>query len=264
MNTEELINLLKTPLALSNDTIVSSLSGGTINHSYYINDDPNEFLLKHFQGEDSLAIDRQERFDLQLQLSKIWLAPKPMYLSSDRAIYAEQWVKQCQELELLSFENSHINELAIALTRIHHVEIKTKTVNLAKDWQSYLLSIPNPSSILVEQVAKLSMQWILSDEDSASCHVFCHNDLAWAHLCLPTEIILDWEYAAIGNRYFDILSCARVNGLDSKQQDHLLVKYAELNKISIDDVYKGCGKQASFLELTYQLWHEAVGLEPEI
>ncbi|MFB0912349.1 MAG: hypothetical protein QMA97_04100, partial [Glaciecola sp.] len=62
---DKLINLLKAPLGLSDRAIISPLSGGAINRSYYLNDASNEFMVKEFQGESSLCIDRQERFDLQ-------------------------------------------------------------------------------------------------------------------------------------------------------------------------------------------------------
>lgn len=256
------IDILRAPLALRGDAMMYPLSGGAINHSYYLHDDSNEYMVKHFQSEDSLGIDRQERFDLQLQLSKKRLAPKPIYLSAEHGIYVEQWIKQHRSQLLLFFDELHINALAAALTRIHQSNVKAKSVDLPNEWQRYLLSLPDPSSFLIEQVTTLTEQWIECNENYPADVVFCHNDLAWAHLCGPTKIVLDWEYAGLGNRYFDLLSCAKVNGFKSKQHDELFNAYSKLNEIPINDVYEGCQRQANFIELTYQLWYQAIGISP--
>jgi thiamine kinase-like enzyme len=257
---DELIRLLKTPLGLTDDAIVYPLSGGAINRSYYLGDDPNEFMVKEFLGESSLCIDRQERFELQLILWKKKLAPKPIYLSSDTGIYVEQWIKQHTSQLLLVFDDRHINTLATALTRVHKSKIKAKLIDLPKQWHQYLTTLVSPSLCLVKEVTTETEKWITGIELASHDQVFCHNDLAWAHLCVPTKIILDWEYAGIGNRYFDILSCAKVNSLNIQQHDLLLTAYAKQNNIPINEVYDGCLQQASFMELTYQLWHQAVGI----
>lgn len=264
MQNDELITLLEDALGLTGDAIVYPLSGGTINRSYYLNDDSNEFMVKHFQGEDSLCIDRQERFDLQLKLSKKRLAPKPIYLSTDKGLYVEQWIKQHRSQLLLFFDELHINSLATALTRIHNSKIKAKRVDLPGEWQQYLKSLANPPSFLVSEVTKATEKWVAAVEAFPGDQVFCHNDLLWAHLCVPTKIILDWEYAGIGNRYFDLLSCAKVNGFNTQQHELLLKAYAKQNSIPINEVYEGCSQQASFIELTYKLWYQAVGVTPKI
>jgi thiamine kinase-like enzyme len=256
----KLINLLKAPLGLSDSAIVSPLSGGAINRSYYLNDASNEFMVKEFQGENSLCIDRQERFDMQLTLSNNGLAPKPIYLSSDTGIYVEEWVQQHRSHMLLISDERHINSLASALTRIHRSKVKTKSLDLPADWLQYLTVLESPSSSLVEEVTKQTQQWVTKLGSAPHDQVFCHNDLVWAHLCVPNNIILDWEYAGIGNRYFDILSCAKVNGFNTQQCDLLLTAYAMQNNIPINQVNEGCLQQTSFVELTYQLWHHAVGI----
>jgi thiamine kinase-like enzyme len=257
---DKLINLLKTPLGLSDSAIVSPLSGGAINRSYYLNDTSREFMVKEFQGGNSLCIDRQERFNLQLTLSKNGLAPKPIYLSSNAGIYVEEWVQQQRSQMLLIYDERHINSLASALTRVHRSKVKTKSLDLPADWRQYLTALESPSSSVVEEVIKQTQQWITHLGSAPHDQVFCHNDLAWAHLCVPTNIILDWEYAGVGNRYFDILSCAKVNGFNTQQCDLLLMAYAMQNNISINEVNEGCLQQTSLVELTYQLWHQAVGI----
>jgi thiamine kinase-like enzyme len=257
---DKLINLLKAPLGLSDRAIISPLSGGAINRSYYLNDASNEFMVKEFQGESSLCIDRQERFDLQSMLSNSGLAPKPIYLSPDTGIYVEEWIKHRRIESLSIFDERHINSLASALTRVHKNKVETKLLDLPAHWLQYLTALQSPSNDLVEEVTKQTQKWKKTVGSAPNDQVFCHNDLVLAHLCVPTNIVLDWEYAGVGNRYFDILSCAKVNGFNTQQCDLLLMDYATQNNIPINEVNEGCLQQTSFVELTYQLWHQAVGI----
>ena len=55
----------------------------------------------------------------------------------------------------------------------------------------------------------------------------CHNDLLAANLLLDgaTMCIVDWEYAGMGNRYFDLGNLAVNNGLDEDAEATLLEAY---------------------------------------
>lgn len=260
---EELLAHLQEPLSLSDDALLYPLSGGAINHSFYLNDEKNEFLVKCFEGEEATNIDRLERFELQAHLAKKKVAPTPLYICPDNGVYVEQWIKQHRSQIPLFFDELHINALVKSMSAIHKIKINTRIIDLPVDWRNYLESIPSPSSFIIEQVAATTERWNKQAKEESSSWVFCHNDLVWAHLCPPTKIILDWEYAGIGNRYFDLLSCAKVNNFNTEQHDLLLSAYAQHNGFSIDDVYQECAIQSEYLQLTYQLWYDAVGLKPK-
>ncbi|MDT0582918.1 MULTISPECIES: phosphotransferase [Alteromonadaceae] len=260
---EELLTLLSEPLGLSDDALLYPLSGGAINHSFYLNDEKNEFLVKCFEGEEATNIDRLERFELQAHLAKKKVAPAPLYICPDNGIYVEQWIKQHRSQIPLFFDELHVNALVKSMSLIHKINVNTRVIDLPAEWRNYLESIPSPSSFVIEQVAAVTEKWNKQANEQSSSWVFCHNDLVWAHLCPPTKIILDWEYAGIGNRYFDLLSCAKVNNFNSEQHDLLLSAYAKYNEIAIDDVYQECAIQSEYLQLTYQLWYDAVGLQPK-
>jgi thiamine kinase-like enzyme len=260
---EELLALLREPLGLSDDALLYPLSGGTINRSFYLNDEKNEFLVKCFEAEEATNIDRLERFELQAHLAKKKVAPAPLYICPHNGVYVEQWIKQHRSQIPLFFDELHVNALVKAMSAIHKININTRVIDLPAEWRNYLESIPSPSSFVIEQVANATEKWNKQSNEHSSSWVFCHNDLVWAHLCLPTKIILDWEYAGIGNRFFDLLSCAKVNNFNSEQHELLLSAYAQYNEIALDDVYQECALQSEYLQLTYQLWYDAVGLQPK-
>jgi thiamine kinase-like enzyme len=55
----------------------------------------------------------------------------------------------------------------------------------------------------------------------------CHNDLLTANFMLDGDRIqiIDWEYAGMGDRYFDLGNFAVNNGLDDEQEERLLSVY---------------------------------------
>jgi thiamine kinase-like enzyme len=58
--------------------------------------------------------------------------------------------------------------------------------------------------------------------------VLCHNDLLAGNFLRGAQIwIVDWEYAGMGDRYFDLANFAVNNELDEAQQIALLDDYWE-------------------------------------
>jgi thiamine kinase-like enzyme len=54
----------------------------------------------------------------------------------------------------------------------------------------------------------------------------CHNDLLAANFIRGEQLwIVDWEYAGMGDRYFDLANFAVNNGLDEGQEEALLADY---------------------------------------
>ncbi|MBF7072451.1 phosphotransferase [Glaciecola sp. MH2013] len=261
MQIDALLAHLSEPLHLSENAVLLPLSGGTINGAFYLVDNKNEYMVKCFEASETVDINRLERFRLQERLAKKRIAPRPIYLSAEACIYVEQWVKQHRSQIPLFFDELHINLLAKTLSNIHRCKIELPIANLPVSWQHYLSSIPTINDYTHERVAKATQAWESHRRNESASWVLCHNDLAWAHVCVPTKLILDWEYAALGNRFFDLLSCAKVNKFDNEQHEMLVAAYAKQNDLSIEYAYEQCGIQAEFVDLTYSLWYKALGMQ---
>lgn len=69
-----------------------------------------------------------------------------------------------------------------------------------------------------------------SDKKSSPGGVLCHDDLLAANFLLPADgriKLVDWEYAGVGYRYFDLANFAVNNELDPAQEDAFLTAYLE-------------------------------------
>ena len=73
---------------------------------------------------------------------------------------------------------------------------------------------------------------------------FCHNDLTAGNLMSNDKqlMAIDWEYAALGSRYFDIAIAA--GSLDSKERDRLIdIVFAD----TVDDTLVRAGRRVASL-----------------
>lgn len=258
LNQQDIIELLTEPLSLSRNAIIFELPGGTINESYLLNDNAVDYMVKRFVGSDAFSIDRQAMFFLQQRLATRKLAPKPLYLDHQLGLYAEQWVHQSKQQIPLFFDEMHIDLLAKTLKRIHLCVFDLPIIDLPKAWQSYSEKLEYISADTKSSLLSLSHQWQQNQLASRSDNCLCHNDLAWAHICGASELILDWEYAGMGNRYFDVASCARINQLDSIQTDLLIEKYAKHTRIELQEVKEKTIQQFEFVNFTYNLWFDVL------
>jgi len=89
--------------------------------------------------------------------------------------------------------------------------------------------------------------------------VLCHNDLSLPHIVeTTTPVIVDWEYAAMGNRYFDLASCGQINQLGQAQKLALYQAYALYSGLEQQLVIEQCLQQEVVVALTASLWYAAL------
>ena len=104
---------------------------------------------------------------------------------------------------------------------------------------------------------------VLKSEQNDEDLVLCHNDLLSSHvLCRQGDmpVVIDWEYAAMGNRYFDIASCCMINKLDPSTCQQLLACYAKLLSIPLVIARDKLVQHMEIVALTNALWFEALNV----
>lgn len=232
---------------------LQKIDGGTINNNYYLETAGNKYLVKYFVGEEFVLLTRNETFSLQLKLAKSGLAPEPVYISDDGLLYIEKWL-DIQTLRDNSFDPKvHLPMLASALSRVHAIKADVDELPLLAQWQRYLSRISSNRGQWQERIDKISPLWMRAKRDC-----FCHHDLTFEHVCTaPQGILLDWEYAAISNRYFDIASAALANELTTRQLVKLCRCYADCCQLNGRQVTRDVVHMLPLAQLTSDLWYAA-------
>ncbi|WP_416305890.1 phosphotransferase [Neptunicella sp. SCSIO 80796] len=250
---EQLETYLQNLSWVSADFKLSPLKGGTINHNYKLQSDTDCYLVKNFVGEEFVLLTRNDSFALQRKLAELGLAPEPVHISDDDLIHIEKWC----EIETLNDHmftaDLHLPLLADSLTAVHNVSVKVDELPLLAQWQRYLNRIEKDQSYWQQRINNTAHLWMQAKRDC-----FCHHDLAFEHICLsPKGILLDWEYAARSNRYFDIANAVLVNQLSNKHIKLLCGYYGRQNGLSEASVLRQVIGMLPVAQLTADLWYAA-------
>lgn len=219
----------------------------------------NNYFLKVFVTNSLQVVNRQEQFQIQLQLAQQNLAPMPIALSDCQTFWLEQWCEPADPIASLGLQSiahvsdSSINELANTLVKIHQCEVQAPMLDLEAEWHRYLaISSTKTDTRLQHFLTLLKENWGYSD----LC--FCHNDLHYSHVLQLTPVrVVDWEYAAIGNRYFDIAACGVVNQLNEEQLSRFMEQYSLKMGLPKSKVQQGVQLMIAMVDFTNELWHNA-------
>lgn len=283
MNRLDIIATLQKALNLSESAEVSVHPAGAVNRVYRVQDPANSLLslsegnpqitahqkledvpidlaVKWLGDDDFSGVKRKHQFALQQQLYEVGIAPQPIWLSDEETIWVEQWESHNASDEL-SLTRRSVHTLAETLVRIHSLSITAKPLNLIARWQHYSdVAKLDTNSELYLRAQALEQSVIKSEQDDEDC-VLCHNDLLINHLLLGKESavkIIDWEYAAMGNRYFDLASCCLINKLDVNESEELVAHYANVMNIDKCDALEKFKLHSNIVHITNDLWFAAL------
>lgn len=266
MNNSEILEQVRRALNFTNSATVTRLTSGSINHVYRITDPvgevpwTNEYsdVVVKWLGEDRFSgVDRTYQFGLQQQLFLHKVAPKPLWISDDERIWVEVWQNNDTVQPLAPAE------LAGVLSHIHCLPVTARPLNLATRWQHYS-AVCNLSSgdDLYSQVQSL-YQAVINSELEKNDLVLCHNDLLSNHVLSQkggVPMVIDWEYAALGNRYFDLASCSLINQFGEGETIELVEAYCSHMNIAEDEAKEKFSNHSKIVSTTNALWLEALSV----
>ena len=128
--------------------------------------------------------------------------------------------------------------------RIHALSITLPRLDLRREIDNHLAALPLAQKNDWQRamgVHHVSEALMLLERDTP---YFCHNDLTEGNLVLHGDrlVAIDWEYAAMGSRYFD-LAIAAGSRLAQEQTD----VYRAALKDHVDDTLVRAGQRAASL-----------------
>lgn len=251
---QALLEQLVRPLQLTSEFRIEPLNAGAVNLVFKLIDGDKCYVVK-YTGEDSFSgINRVHQWALQEQLAKRELAPKPIWISDNGRLWVESWYPP-----QVNRDNSPVDVLAKALSVIHSQPITGRPLDLTARWEHYrqFAKLDANNSLVRKSYALHQVIDKLASDSQDIC--LCHNDLSLGHV-LSTEpfVIVDWEYASMGNRYFDLAACVKINCLDEKTTEQLCLLYSKHLGIELAAVQKGVKQHIPIVDITYDLWTMAL------
>ena len=204
------------------------LAGGITNRNFRVSFGGREYVLR-LPGADTdlLGINREAERVAAAQAARLRIGPALAYADSD-CFVADYVVAAPIEPAALAADPAPV---ARALRAFHDSALALPT----RFWVPDLLeqyaetvtarggTLPDGYAFAQGLVARIARALPLSDP------VPCHNDLLAGNLLVPGGtgeiVIVDWEYAALGHRLFDLANLAVNNEFDDAAQERLLEAY---------------------------------------
>jgi thiamine kinase-like enzyme len=239
---------------------VKLIPGGAVNRSYHLKAGATHYFLKTYEQNHFSPSDRESLYVMQIQLSKHGIAPAPHYFSRGHDFQVEDWFEGSALDKSDIPRPQKIGLLADTLYKIHTLPVFALSINFPRDWQSYIeMSGIRVSDELQQRLNESTQCWTDTHQHD---QVLCHNDLAMEHVYWGKDVVVfDWEYAACGNRYYDLASCATINNLSEQETQMLQQAYSGVSKIPFADVVKKMEEQVSLVNLTNDLWYLAARVQ---
>jgi len=194
---------------------------GYCNLNHLLHTEHKKYLLREFKLSGP---DRKLEFKIQHKAYRKGIAGKPCVLDEKNGLMICEFVEGEHKHKL---DRKEIRKIASLLQHLHQITIRTKPINLKHSFTS--------RSIEVKKAFKTISKFKLD-------HVVCHNDLNPKNILFSHMIkLIDWEYATINDRYFDLASLCVEFEFNKREEKSFLQAYFN-EKVKVDkeklDAYK--------------------------
>ena len=186
---------------------------GYNNENYVIHSEEKKYILRKFIRRD---VDRRFEFKVQQLAFEIGVASEPLLLDEENAFTLSEYLEGTHKDSL---DKNDLHQFADVLKKVHTLKIE----------RDPLLLEP-----LLETKSKEVQDAFKTLERFPSDYVLCHNDLNPRNILFSETIqLIDWEDAAINDRYFDLASVCVEFNLDQENEAYFLRRYfIEENEIN--------------------------------
>lgn len=210
----------------------SFLAGGITNQNYRVDVDGESFVLRiGGANTELLGINRDHEYAANIAAADLGIAPEVIYFIQPEGYLVTRFIagRPLPPAEIGRPEN--IRRVAAALRQIHAlpplaatfspfctVEDYTQTARHAKRGVTF----PDNFDWLLARKTEIEAAFLKDPFTPA----FCHNDLLNENFLDDGQLrILDWEYAGMGDPFFDLANFAVHHGFSDEEEIILLTAY---------------------------------------
>jgi thiamine kinase len=213
--------------------VLRQLKGGLTNDIFLLQSHQQQLVLRlNTVNSVSLGLNRwlehevlQQTQTHQLSAQLIYFDPQQRYLVTEY-IVGGHWQRSDNN------DANKIVQLAQLIRSVHQLQPVDGFLDIPVRIENYWRSIDCANALLPVLIALKPRVQLHIDaavhKNVRAC--VCHNDLVPNNLLVATDqrlYAIDWEYAAMGDPYFDLATVAEEYALDQQQFNQLLVAYSD-------------------------------------
>ena len=209
---------------------IKEITDGFSNENYVIND---AYVIRLVNDVRDETISSEHEFLIYEKIANLKLSEKLVFFDRNDGTKITKFVHNTRKYDNTP-NNEQIIFVAKALKKLHSSGIKVpfgyQMFNKIKIYKNEIFS-----EYHIDQKYEAKVIADVRKIFSKDKMVLCHNDLVKNNLLFSFNklVIIDWEYAAMNNPYFDLASFISENNLNDQQAELFLSKYfgATLNNL---------------------------------
>jgi len=208
--------------------LTQQLVDGATNASYLVERGGERFVLRVDKPETTrLGLDRDNERVVCESIAEAGLTPRYLHFDPGAGICLRPYIAGRSLCRHDLLRRPLLERLAGILRRLHRVPPVGRPFDVSGAAQRYSAQLATPeATALAGRVDSL-----LAEIDRyAVAPALCHNDLVAENMLETAEgglLLIDWEYAAIGDPYFDLAVVVRHHELDASLSRFLVDAYLQ-------------------------------------
>jgi len=216
--------------ACSSELKATPLEGGITNNNFRIDVGGESFVLRIAgAGTELLGINREYEFAANLIAGKLGIAPEVYYFIQPEGYLVTRFINERPILPEEIRQPENIRRVVETIKQIHTmppIPGRFNVFQVVRDYseiaRQYNVAFPENYDWLLERLHEAES--VLSIRPDELCP--CHNDLLNANFLTNGQLhILDWEYAGMGDAFFDLANFSDHHNLSDDQDLWLLNCY---------------------------------------
>jgi thiamine kinase-like enzyme len=209
--------------------VAEPLAGGITNRNYRIAIDNEAFVVRVPAASGSLlGIDRQMEYEASRLAAAAGVGPEVIAFIEPEGVLVTRFIEGSPVRDHMVHEPLMLERIAQSLRRIHQAGSIASIFSPFRVVEAYAILARRHGGRLPEaheraQAIAVDIERALPEEPS----VLCHNDLLNANFIDDgvSIRIVDWEYAGMGDRFFDFGNFAVNHQLSEDDEARLLAAY---------------------------------------
>jgi thiamine kinase-like enzyme len=209
--------------------VTEPLAGGITNRNYRVQVGGDVFVVRIPAASGSLhGIDRRVELEASRLAAAAGVGPEVIAFIEPEGVLVTRFIEGRPVRDHTVHEPVMLERIAQSLRRIHQAGSVAATFSSFRVVEAYALTTTrHGGQIPAAHEQAQAVAAVIERALPAQAPVLCHNDLLNANFIDDgvTIRIVDWEYAGMGDRFFDFGNFAVNHQLSEEDEDRLLSAY---------------------------------------
>lgn len=212
---------------------LGELQGGPASHSWLVQAGGKRFVVRSDKAiVSSLGLNRHAEIEILETVSKAGIGPELIWADPARGVLVSGYIEGDAWCREDTRDPAHLRELARTLKTLHQLPPVGPAFDPAAAACRYAAEIgTHLASELAGRTARLAAMLHINPGAisgvNSGRHALCHNDLVHTNIIGHGPVwLIDWEYAAVGDPFFDLAVIVRHHDLNSALTEDFLQFYS--------------------------------------